>query len=287
MSLIELKDVSKYYESAEERVAALQGLNLNIGEEEFIAVMGPSGSGKSTLLNILGGLSHPSGGELWVDGINIYKLKGEKLADYRREYIGFVFQSFQLIPYLTVMENVMLPLAVIRNVDGMNGKQEDSEGWVQGCRLPALDQTPFGTQPMEDLVEQGTSKEVMNAHSMIMQSSTALPASILKRNGKKKELALRVLQKVGLAEKGRRLPNQLSGGEQERVAIARALVNNPPIILADEPTGNLDSATGKEIMGLLSELNSEGQTIIMVTHNPENAGYAHRVIHLKDGQTQE
>ena len=221
MTLIELKAIRKYYESAGERVAALKDLNLNIEAGEFIAVMGPSGSGKSTLLNILGGLSHPSEGELRVDGIDIYKLKSERLADYRSEYIGFVFQSFQLIPYLTIQENVMLPLAII-------------------CS----------------------------------------------RNGDQKEMAARVLEKVGLAEKGRRLPNQLSGGEQERVAIARALVNNPPLVLADEPTGNLDSATGKEILELLSGLNSEGQTIIMVTHNADNAKFAHRVIHLKDGQLQ-
>ncbi len=232
MSLIEINNLSKHYESEGERVAALRELSLNIANGEFVAVMGPSGSGKSTLLNILGGLSHPSTGELWVDGINIYSLKGEKLADYRREYIGFVFQSFQLIPYLTVMENVLLPLAIV----------------------------PGG-------IGNGT-------------------GSTSRRNGWKKELAGRVLQKVSLMEKARRLPNQLSGGEQERVAIARALVNNPPIILADEPTGNLDSATGKEIMDLLKNLNSEGQTIIMVTHNPENAGFAHRTMRLKDGKIQ-
>jgi putative ABC transport system ATP-binding protein len=221
MSLIELKEISKYYQSEGERVAALQGMDLSIEEGEFIAVMGPSGSGKSTLLNILGGLSHPSAGDLLVDGIDIYQLKGEKLADYRREYIGFVFQSFQLIPYLTILENIMLPLAIVPS-----------------------------------------------------------------RNGDQGSMAAGVLQKVGLAEKGRRLPNQLSGGEQERVAIARALVNNPPIILADEPTGNLDSTKGKEIMELLRDLNYEGQTIIMVTHNPENTRYAHRIVHVKDGQVQ-
>ena len=221
MSLIEMKKISKYYQSEGECVTALQEMDLTIEEGEFIAVMGPSGSGKSTLLNILGGLSHPSAGELLVDGIDIYQLKGEKLADYRREYIGFVFQSFQLIPYLTILENVMLPLAIL----------------------------PF-------------------------------------RNGDQRDMVTRVLEKVGLAEKGRRLPNQLSGGEQERVAIARALVNSPPVILADEPTGNLDSGTGKEIMELLNSLNSEGQTIIMVTHNPENAQFAHRVIQLQDGQIQ-
>lgn len=221
MGLIKFKVVSKYYESAGERVAALKEVDLTIENGEFIAVMGPSGSGKSTFLHILGGLSHPSGGELWVDGIDLYKLPSEKLADYRREYIGFVFQSFQLIPYLTILENVMLPLAII---------------------------------PV--------------------------------RNGYQKQLAAGVLEKVGLAEKGHRLPNQLSGGEQERVAIARALVNSPPIILADEPTGNLDSATGREIMALLRDLNLEGQTIIMVTHSPDNARFAHRIIQLKDGQVQ-
>lgn len=222
MSLIELKNLSKHYESEGERVFALQELNLSVEDGGFIAVMGPSGSGKSTLLNILGGLSHPSGGNFFVDDIDIYGLANEKLADFRREYIGFVFQSFQLIPYLTVLENVMLPLAIISG-----------------------------------------------------------------RNGWQKDLARQVLDKVGLGSKGARLPNQLSGGEQERVAIARALVNNPPIILADEPTGNLDSKTGSEIMGLLTKLNTEGQTIIMVTHNPENAAHAQSVIRLKDGRIQD
>ena len=221
MSLIELKGVSKYYESEGERVPALTDVELKVEAGGFVAIMGPSGSGKSTLLNILGGLSHPSAGEFIVDGISIYGLKSEKRADFRSEYIGFVFQAFQLIPYLTVLENVMLPLTIVR---GMNGRQ--------------------------------------------------------------KELAAQVLDKVGLASKARRLPNQLSGGEQERVAIARALVNNPPIILADEPTGNLDSTTGNEIMALLEKLNAEGQTIIMVTHNPENTAFAHRIVRLKDGRIQ-
>jgi len=221
MSLIEMKNVRKFYESEGENVAALQELTASVESGDFVAIMGPSGSGKSTLLNILGGLSHPSEGNYFVDGINIYGLPNEKLADFRREYIGFVFQSFQLIPYLTVLENVMLPLTII-------------------CG----------------------------------------------RNGWQKEAASEVLDKVGLGAKGRRLPNQLSGGEQERVAIARALVNHPPIILADEPTGNLDSATGDEIMALLGSLNAEGQTIIMVTHNPENAASARGVIRLKDGRIQ-
>jgi putative ABC transport system ATP-binding protein len=221
MSLIELKNVRKFYESEGERVAALQELTVGVESGEFVAIMGPSGSGKSTLLNILGGLSHPSAGNYFVDGIDIYDLPNEKLADFRREYIGFVFQSFQLIPYLTVLENVMLPLAIIRG-----------------------------------------------------------------RNGWQREAACQVLDKVGLGSKERRLPNQLSGGEQERVAIARALVNHPPIILADEPTGNLDSATGNEIMALLGNLNAEGQTIIMVTHNPENAAFARGIIRLKDGRIQ-
>jgi len=219
MSLIEIKNVSKYYVSGEERVAALRQLDLSVAAGEFVAVMGPSGSGKSTLLNILGALSHPSEGEMLVDDIPVYTLRSEKRADFRSSYIGFVFQSLHLIPYLTIMENVMLPMTIASH-----------------------------------------------------------------RNGRQKKLAYGVLEKVGLAEKAGRLPNQLSGGEQERVAIARALVNNPPIILADEPTGNLDSMTGKEIMKLLADLNHEGQTIIMVTHNPENSSFAHRIIRLKDGR---
>jgi len=219
MSFIEFKGVSKFYQSGSEKVAALTGVDLAVEAGDFIAVMGHSGSGKSTLLNIFGGLSHPSEGEMLVDDISVYKLGGEKRADFRSSYVGFVFQSFNLISYLTIMENVMLPLAIVR-----------------------------------------------------------------RRNGLQKRLAQEVLAKVGLAEKGHRLPSQLSGGEQERVAIARALVNNPPVILADEPTGNLDSATGNEIMKLLTELNSEGRTIVMVTHNPENAGFARRLVKLKDGR---
>ncbi len=219
MSFIELKNVSKFYQSGSEKVAALTEIDLAVEAGDFIAVMGPSGSGKSTMLNIFGGLSRPSVGEMVVDDISVYKLGGEKRADFRSSYVGFVFQSFNLIPYLTIMENVMLPLAIVRT-----------------------------------------------------------------RNGLQRKLAQEVLAKVGLADKGHRLPSQLSGGEQERVAIARALVNNPPVILADEPTGNLDSSTGNEIMRLLAELNDEGRTIVMVTHNPENASFARRLIRLKDGR---
>jgi len=219
MSLIEFKNISKYYQSGDEQVAALRQIDLDVKVGDFLAVMGPSGSGKSTLLNIFGGLSHPSEGEMLVDDISIYKLGVEKRADFRSSYIGFVFQSFHLIPYLTILENVMLPLAIKRG-----------------------------------------------------------------RNGFQKKLAQEVLLRVGLAAKGHRLPSQLSGGEQERVAIARALVNNPPIILADEPTGNLDSATGNEVMKLLTELNAEGRTVVMVTHNPDNAGFARRLIKVKDGR---
>jgi putative ABC transport system ATP-binding protein len=219
MSLIEIKKLNKTYESGEERVKALVDVDLKIERGEFISVMGPSGSGKSTLLTILGGLNHPTKGDVAVDGIPIYKLPLEKLADFRREYLGFIFQSFQLIPYLTVIENVMLPLSIT----------------------------------------QRTHREQV-------------------------KMAEEILEKIGLAGKARRLPDQLSGGEQERVAIARALVNSPPILMADEPTGNLDSKTGKEIMDLFKSLNEEGQTIVMVTHNPENTSFSTRTISLKDGR---
>ena len=219
MSLIEIKQLSKTYVSGEERVPALVYVNLNIEQGEFISVMGPSGSGKSTLLTILGGLNHPTDGEVVVDEIPIYQLPLEKLADFRREYLGFIFQSFQLIPYLTMIENVMLPLAITE-----------------------------------------------------------------KSNREQLKMAEEILEKMGLRGKGKRLPDQLSGGEQERVAIARALVNSPPILLADEPTGNLDSKTGKEIMELFNDLNEEGQTIVMVTHNPENIAFSSRTIQLRDGK---
>lgn len=219
MSLIEIKNLSKTYEGGDENVHALIDVGLRIERGEFISVMGPSGSGKSTLLTILGGLNHPTTGEVVVDDIAIYQLPLEKLADFRREYLGFIFQSFQLIPYLTVIENVMLPLSITE-----------------------------------------------------------------RSNREQVSMARGILERTGLRKKEKRLPDQLSGGEQERVAIARALVNGPPILLADEPTGNLDTRTGKEIMELFKSLNEDGQTIIMVTHNPENASFSSRTVSLRDGR---
>jgi putative ABC transport system ATP-binding protein len=219
MSFIEVKNLRKTYQSGEETVAAVDGLSFEVELGEFMAITGPSGSGKSTLLSLIGGLMHPSDGAIIIDEIDLFQLTTEQLADFRREYIGFVFQSFHLIPYLNVIENAMLPLTVM----------------------------PFS-------------------------------------RAEKMDMAMTMLEKVGLANKAHRLPDELSGGEQERVAIARALVNHPPIILADEPTGNLDSATSEEIMKLFQQLNREGQTIIMVTHNPENLIYAHRSLHMTDGK---
>lgn len=219
LGLIVVKKLSKTYQSGNELITALNGVDLAIKQGEFISVVGPSGSGKSTLLTILGGLTHPTTGEVLVDDISIYQLSMERLADFRREYLGFIFQSFQLIPYLTVIENVMLPLSITE-----------------------------------------------------------------KSNKEQTKMAKNILDKIGLRGKAKRLPDQLSGGEQERVAIARALVNAPPILLADEPTGNLDSTTGKEMMGLFKTLNQEGQTIVMVTHNPENVAVSSRTLHLRDGK---
>ena len=219
MAFIEIEKLTRNFENGSDCVQALRGVDLSVVEGTFLGVMGPSGSGKSTFLSILGGLCGPSAGQVVIDGIDLYALSGEKLADFRREYLGFVFQAFNLVPYLTALENVMLPLAVKR-------------------------------------------------------MSTA----------QKRERARDVLEKVGLAHRAGHLPSQLSGGEQERVAIARALVNEPPLILADEPTGSLDSTTSQEIMALLQKLNGEGQTIVMVTHNPENRGYFHRIVELRDGR---
>lgn len=222
MSFIRFSELGKTYNSDAGTVNALVGIDLGICEGDFAGVMGPSGSGKSTLLSILGGLCHPTTGKVEVDGIDLYQLGSEKRADFRREYLGFVFQSFNLIPYLTAEENVMLPLAV--------------------KKLPLKN---------------------------------------------KRDMAHTVLERVGLANRTGHLPNQLSGGEQERVAIARALVNAPPLILADEPTGSLDTATSREIMELFVALNKEGQTIVMVTHNEEIRGYFDRTLVLRDGAVAE
>lgn len=219
MSLILVKDVVKQYHSGDETVEALGGVSLSIEAGEFITIMGQSGSGKSTLLSVLGGMNHPTSGTVTIADEDIYTLSVEKLADFRAATLGFVFQSFHLIPYLTAMENVMLPLAIT----GM-------------------------------------------------------------KKAEKVAASRDALTRVGLGGKADRLPNQLSGGEQERVAIARAMVNRPRILMADEPTGNLDSKNSEEIMALFRSLNDAGQTVVMVTHNPENCAYTDRTIILRDGR---
>jgi putative ABC transport system ATP-binding protein len=218
MSYIQIQNVEKHYRQGEGTVTAIAGMTFTVEPGEFISVMGQSGSGKSTLLSILGGLNTPSAGKLFVDNVDVYALDQDGRADFRRGSIGFVFQNFNLIPYLTLLENVMLPMAPLKE-----GKK------------------------------------------------------------RKKAMAEEALRRVGLVGKAVRLPSQISGGEQERVAIARAIVNRPPILLADEPTGNLDSVTGREIMELLKELNNEAVTIIMVTHTAEYAKYTGRSLHVADG----
>ena len=218
MSLIKVSEVTKAYKGGDGVVEVLKNVNLEITEGEFLALMGPSGSGKSTLLSILGGLNPPTSGQLIIDDIDVYALSPERLADFRHEYVGFVFQQYQLIPYLTALENVMLPLAITSRP----GKEQ-------------------------------------------------------------REMAQNVLNKVGLGAKSRRLPNQLSGGEQNRVAIARAIVNQPALIFADEPTGSLDSKTASELLELFQTLNRDGLTIIMVTHNKENLEWVSRAVYIRDG----
>jgi len=219
LALIELRQVTKSYGSGGAVVSALKGVDLMVEQGEMVAIMGPSGSGKSTMLTVLGAMNPPTSGLVLVDGIDIYSLSSERRADFRHEYLGFVFQQQHLVPYLTALENVMIPLAI--------------------------SSSPHREQ---------------------------------------EEMAAAALERVGLGDKLGRLPGQLSGGEQERVAIARAIVNQPPIILADEPTGCLDSRTGAEVMELLTTLNREGLTVLVVTHNPENTRYVGRTIHLRDGR---
>jgi putative ABC transport system ATP-binding protein len=222
MGYIIAEHLSKQYGSREATVTAVDDISFQIKEGEFIGIMGESGAGKSTLLGMIGAMNAPTSGRLIVDDIDVYGLRQEQRADFRREFLGFIFQSFHLVPYLTVIENVMLPLTVVK----------------------------------------AASKE-------------------------KRTMAQEALRQVGLSEKGHRLPNQISGGESERVAIARAIVNEPPVLLADEPTGNLDTKTTREIMELLLQLNRNGMTILMVTHSPDCAGYAQRILRVSDGKLRE
>ncbi|MGD8382957.1 MAG: ABC transporter ATP-binding protein [Syntrophobacterales bacterium] len=218
MSYIHAENLVKEYGTGDAAVTAVGGMSFNIQMGQFVAVMGESGSGKSTLLTMMGALSTPTAGNYSVDGLEVYELGQDQRADFRREFLGFVFQSFHLVSYLTLLENVMLPLATVK----MSNKN-------------------------------------------------------------KRSLAEDALLRVGLNGKSHRLPGQTSGGEQERVAIARAIVNEPPILFADEPSGNLDTKTTREMMDLLKSLNEEGMTIVMVTHSPECAGYARRMLQISDG----
>lgn len=218
MSIIKIEGLKKTYDTGLIKFEALKDVNFSIEEGEFVAIMGQSGSGKSTLMNIIGCLDVASGGKYYLGGEDISLYKESELNKVRNKDIGFVFQSFNLLPKLNVLMNVELPM-------------------IYG-----------GVKPKE-----------------------------------RKERAMKFLEMVGLSDKWKNRPNELSGGQKQRVAIARALTNNPKILLADEPTGNLDSQSEKEIMEIFKKLNEEGTTIIMVTHESEIAHYAHRVIHFRDG----
>ena len=219
MSFITAENLKKCYGTGNSAVNAISDMSFQVECGEFIGIMGESGAGKSTLLALLGAMNAPSAGQFWIDDIDVYNLSPDQRADFRREYLGFVFQSFHLVPYLTIIENVMLPLVTTKV-----------------------------------------------------------------RKKKKRQMAQAALASVGLAGKEQRLPSQISGGEKERVAIARAIVNEPPVLLADEPTGNLDRKTSGEVMELLQSLNLRGMTIIMVTHSQTCASYAQRLLHVDDGK---
>jgi len=216
--IIELIEIAKTYRMGTEVIHALRSVNATINKNEYVALMGPSGSGKSTLMNVLGCLDTPSSGKYILNGIEVEKMLDNDLAEVRNKQIGFVFQTFNLLPRSTALDNVMLPM-----------------------------------------IYAGLSKEERN------------------------QRAIEVLEQVGLKERMQHKPNELSGGQRQRVAIARALVNRPAIILADEPTGNLDSKTSVEIMSLFEDIHKKGNTIILVTHEEDIARYAHRIVRLKDG----
>jgi len=217
--IIELRNVSRRYNQGEAEVTALENVSLTVAPGAFVAVVGPSGSGKSTLLSLISGIDRPNSGEVWVTGRRIDTLSENQLARWRRQSLGIVFQFFQLLPTLTALENVLLPM----ELRGLNAR-------VARARAYAL------------------------------------------------------LAQVGLANRAGHLPSELSGGEQQRVAIARALANDPPLILADEPTGNLDQATGAGIFDLLATLPASGKTVVFVTHDPHLAQRAHQVIPVQSGR---
>ena len=216
--MIDLKGVKKIYANGDIQVAALNGINLHVGANEFVAIMGPSGSGKSTMMNILGCLDTPTEGEYYLDGTNVAKVSGDDLAVIRNRKIGFVFQVFNLLARTTALENVELPLLYA----GVGSKERRAR-------------------------------------------------------------AIAALESVGLGDRINHRPKELSGGQQQRVAIARALVTSPSIILADEPTGNLDSRSSEEVMAIFQRLHSTGNTIIIVTHEPEIAQFTERIVRFRDG----
>ena len=220
-AVIVIRNLKREYVMGAETVRALRGVDLTIRRNEFVAIMGPSGSGKSTLMNLIGCLDTPTEGEYWLNGYRVSELNDNQLARIRNKEIGFVFQTFNLLPRATALQNVELPMVYA----GMPSKQ-------------------------------------------------------------RQHAATDALTRVGLAERMHHRPNELSGGQRQRVAIARALVNNPSILLADEPTGNLDSKTAEEILALFERLHKSGNTIVVVTHEPDVAAYAYRTIHIRDGQVE-
>lgn len=220
MNLIELQQVCKSYPLGDQLVPVLRDIRLTVDSGEYVALMGESGSGKSTLMNILGCLDRPTSGTYLLEGKDVGRLSGDRRALIRNRKIGFVFQSFNLLPRTTALDNVIMPLSY---------------------------------------------------------TNARLSASECRKRG------VAMLERVGLANRLSHQPSQLSGGQQQRVAIARALINHPPVLFADEPTGNLDSATSVDVMKMFEELNAEGITIILVTHSDEVARFAHRTIHIRDG----
>jgi ABC-type lipoprotein export system ATPase subunit len=268
--------LTKFYRRGAEEVRALDGVNLTLARGEFAAVVGASGSGKSTLMNLLGCMDTPTSGRLWIAGKEVAGLTDADLTRIRRRHLGFIFQQFHLLPTLTVLENVLLPATL------GSGESDVSPQKREGSEGRETDEQQSESPPVSPGLSRFRSLRVFAAKEP--RAPFALSRQGAGTRAARLERARVLLARVGLGKRLNHLPSQLSGGEMQRVAVARSLINEPELLLADEPTGNLDTEASRIVLEILRDLNADGLTIVLVTHNPELAAQTRRVIRLRDGR---